>query len=681
MADIKREVLSEHFQKKMDGRRLVAALFLTFRFDPAFFEQEVLPVFLDIPLSHAAAIKLVQLEDALRAIPGSIAVYYDQNGLVPEVGSAKLDVKRIAVRHRTGIFHPKNVFMLVEEVDADDDGNREKALLVASMSANLTRSGWWENVEVCHVEEIGEGAATRLREDLIGFLDGLERRVGDKSPDRHEALRAIREFLRRTGQREQRTSGGFLHPHFFAGRSTVVEFLLEVCGGSLDGMNLEIISPYFDAGPVSVPFSDLLDHFRPRETRVFLPRKDSGEALCSAELYEWVRSLEPDGVRWGRLPKDIMRRGKGEDVRQRFVHAKVYRFFTSQPKREILFVGSANLTRAAHQIGGNLETGFLVEVEPSQRPEWWLDVEGPRPNTFEPSSKDEGTASSGGTRLSIRFSWNTGSAAAYWDDAAPSPPLSVEYQGVRRFEVGAIPSRAWTPLDAASCAELQQVLASTSMLTVRGDGVEPGLLLVQEEGMSHKPSVLLDLSPAEILRYWSLSFDQRPADIEVHAPVPTDDEGAALVAPPPRPADHDTLFDRFAGIFHAFGCLERNARDALRERKEREATYRIFGRKYDSLGNLIERVLKDDAMGKGDSVEHYVIMLCARQVAAEIERDHTKYWQAHIKDARSLKEQLDSVAQVRERIVARDPKRMPQFLAWFERWFSRRATPVDEEES
>jgi hypothetical protein len=163
--------------------------------------------------------------------------------------------------------------------------------------------------------------------------------------------------------------------------------------------------------------------------------------------------------------------------------------------------------------------------------------------------------------------------------------------------------------------------------------------------------------------------------------VPTNDEGAALVAPFLRLADHDTIFDRFAGIFHAFGCLERSAREALREGKEREATYRIFGRKYDSLGNLLARVMKEDADGNGDPVEHYVIMLCARQVAAELERDHPDYWQVHGEDARPLREQLEAIAQVRERIVARDPERMPQFLTWFERWFLRRATPVGREES
>jgi hypothetical protein len=684
MAGIQREdleVLSEQFQERMTGRRLVAGVFLTFRFDPAFFEQEVLPVFLDIPLSHATAIKLVQLEEALRSVPRSIAVYYDQNGLVPEAGPAKLDLKRLAVQHRTGIFHPKNVFLLVEDDEADDNGRREQALLVACMSANLTQSGWWENVEVCHLEEIRENEATRIRGDLLRFLEGLERRVGDKSSDRHDALRAIREFLRLTEQRQQRTSGGLLHPHFFYGRSSVADFLREACGGSLDGTCLEIISPYFDALPESAPLKELINGFRPREVRMFLPRNDSGEALCSPGLYEWVCSLEAEGVRWGRLPKDILRRGKGEDIKQRFVHAKVYRFFTSQPKREILFVGSVNLTRAAHQTGGNLETGFLVEVEPARRPEWWLDVEGSRPKNFKPSTEDEGMASSGGTRLSLRYWWNKGSAEVYWDDTNLSPHLTVENKGVRLFEVENLSPRTWTPLDEEACAELKRILRSTSMLTVLDDTAEPGLLLVQEEGMSHKPSLLLDLSPAEILRYWSLlTVEQRAAAIEVHAVVPLGDEGSALVAPFLHFADNNTLFDRFAGIFHAFGCLERSAREALREGKEREATYRIFGQKYDSLGNLLTRVMKEDVEGKGDAVEHYVIMLCAHQVADELERNHPDFWREHAEDAHSLRLQLDSVSQVRGRLVARDPERMPQFLTWFDRWFLQRATPVEREE-
>ena len=155
MAEIPHAPLSDALERRIDGREIVSAIFLTYKFDPAFFEQEVLPVLFDIPLSHASAIRLVQLEEHIRTLSGEIAVYYDGRGLIPTgSGSAKLDVRRIPVIHRTGVFHPKNIFLLLER---NDRTSKERALLSACMSANLTRAGWWENVEVCHFEEVKEG--------------------------------------------------------------------------------------------------------------------------------------------------------------------------------------------------------------------------------------------------------------------------------------------------------------------------------------------------------------------------------------------------------------------------------------------------------------------------------------------------------------------------------------------
>jgi len=669
-------VLSEQLEERLRGRRLVAAVFLTFRFDPEFFEQEILPVFLDVPVSHASAIKLVQLEDALRSVPSGVTVYYDQNGLVPEAGPAKLDVRRIAVRHRTGIFHPKNVFALVEEPEPDDQGHRAQALIVACLSANLTRAGWWQNVEVCHVEEIAEDAFTRLGDDLIGFLESIERRVGEKAADGHGPLRTIRNFLRSTSQRSQRSSEGVLHTHFFDGRTSLPDFLRTVAGDGLDGLYLEIVSPYFDDGPSSAPLDELIRQFRPREVRLFLPRDNTGAALCSGEMYQWVKNLR--NVSWSRMPGELLRGGKGEGARERMVHAKVYRFFAQQPKREILFVGSVNLTSPAHRPGGNLETGFLVEISPPRRPDWWLIADTVRPREYQPRSEDEGNASNGGSKLSLRFWWNTSSAEAYWDDSSPSPNLSIRAQNVEVFAVDGLPSRVWHPLTAEACAELQRVLRSTSIFTVVGEGKDPGLLLVQEEGMSHRPSLLFDLSPAEILRYWSLlTAAQRAAFLEARAPeVALMSEGSTLVSHYAPITQEQTFFDRFAGIFLAFGSLERSIRSALREGREREALYRLFGQKYDSLGNLLNRVLKDSADGKGDLIDHYVIVLCARQLVQELRREDSDFWHRHTLDAKALNEQLSHASTLRDRLVARDPAQMPKFLNWFEPWFLKRATPV-----
>ncbi len=676
MAEIPHAVLSEHLEGQLRGRRLVAAVFVTFRFDPEFFEQEILPVFLDVPLSHAAAIKLVQLDAALPSVTHGVAVYYDHCGIVPEAGPSRLPVKRIAVRNKTALFHPKNVFALVEEREPDEDGHHTQALIVASLSANLTRAGWWENVEVCHTEEIAEGDSTRIGSDVVAFLEALERRVAEKASGGHTALRAIRTFVRSTFELGHRSADGKLHTHFFDGRASVVEFLQDAAGSTLRGMNLEIISPYLDDGPTLNPLTDLMEAFDPPEVRVFLPTKESGEALCSREIFDWLRRQE--GVSWGRLPQDLLRGGKSKDARQRMVHAKVYRFFTPQPKREILFVGSVNLTTAAHQNGGNLESGFLVEVVPPRRPDWWLIADSARPRHFEQQPEDEGASTSGGTKLSIRFQWNTKSADAFWDDAGKSPGVVVSAQRVELFRVERLPPRTWQPLSKDACAELERVLRSTSLLSVVEDGKEPGLLLVQEEGMWDKPSLLLDLSPAEILRYWSLlTLAQQTAFLEARAPeIAALGEGATLVTRFERLVHEDSFFDRFAGIFLAFGAVERSVRESLRESRVQEAAYRLFGQKHDSLGTLLNRVMKDVAEAKGDLVEHYVMALCARQLSQELRKESPEFFSEHAAEARRLQEQLESAASIRERLVARDPDQMAEFLDWFDHWFLRRAAPL-----
>ncbi len=131
-----------------------------------------------------------------------------------------------------------------------------------------------------------------------------------------------------------------------------------------------------------------------------------------------------------RLPRDVTRGGKSDDVKSRTVHAKVYRFFQANPKREYLFVGSVNLTGPAHREGGNLETGFFVELEPARRPDWWLEADRTKPAIFEPKSEDEGAASTAGSRLSLRYWWDSKQAEAYWDSGEISPRLQVFRSGV-----------------------------------------------------------------------------------------------------------------------------------------------------------------------------------------------------------------------------------------------------------
>ena len=674
MAEIPKAVLSEYFQDRLQGRRLRCALFLTYQLDPGFFEQEVLPVFFDVSLSHAPAIRLLQLEEALRDLPGEIAVYYDAHGLVNNNASAKLDVRRIPVRHPTGIFHAKNVFLLVEPAPDEQGQIGTKSLLVASLSANLTRSGWWENVEVCHVEEIAENEKTRLKDDLTAFLRRMRSQI--PAEENHAALQEILDFLKQTEQRQVRSAAGQPHPHFFYGRQPLVDFLEEVAGDQLSGANLEIISPYFDDRIDCQPLEELHARFRPKKTVVYLPRNAAGVALCREELYAAVRELP--GVCWGTLPQDLVRLGRAENAGERFVHAKVYRFFHASPKRELLFIGSANLTTAAHGKGGNLETGFLIAREPLRRPEFWLTPDEREPETFETRAEEEVAATSRGSRLNLRYHWDRKQAEAYWDDRQPAPSLRLE---MRSEDLGSVPPlvpRVWTQLADMAVETWERLLKTTSWVTVHGDREEPVITLVQEEAMSHKPSMLLQLSPADILRYWSLlTVEQRTAFIEAKASeLALTDEGAELVTRNRAVAELDTLFDRFAGVFHAFNSLEQAVLTALDTKHDKEATYRLFGNKYDSLGNLLHQI--GVAEHAEDDVNQYVILLCARQLCQETARRFPEFWSAHRDDVRQLEARLATATEVRRRLVESDPVHMGPYLDWFEPRFLRRSRAAEE---
>lgn len=676
MTDIPHAVLSDYFRDVIKGRNLHSAVFLTYKYDSGFFEKEILPIFLDIPLSHVEVIRLAQLEEALSTIPGQVAVYYDANGLVSsDAGSAKLDIRRIPVQHNTGIFHPKNVFLLVDSEDIDEQGNRPQTLIVVSLSANLTRSGWWENVEVCYAEEIEEGDKTRIKDDIIDFLEGLRRKTSAEKE--HVALRHIATFLKKsTEQHLMKSQAGQLHNHFYGGGRSVADFLDETAGKFIKGAYLEIISPYYDDAYECEPLKTLIDRFQPKEVRICIPYSLSGEVSCHKKLFESVSKLP--GVRWGRLGKDLLQRGKSENAGERFVHAKLYRFFTQSPKREIYFVGSVNMTSAAHDVKGNVETGVLVDLVPERRPYFWLSCDEIVPTQFKVSTEDDESADYCGTKLNLRYLWDQNCAQAFWDAPGKSPALRIEARGILMGRLVDLPSREWVNLAPEMIQRIGQMLSEISLFDVYEENKNPSLLLVQEEGMSHKPSLLLRLSVTDILRYWSfLTADQRAAFIEARAPeLAFTGQGADLVTKAKIALDESTIFDRFAGYFHAFGCLERAVKAALDENRDREANYRLFGKKYDSLGTLLDRIVS--AERSEDDIENYVIILCAQQMCRELKRLYPDYWGAHDFDVIALNARFKNMESIRERLLEKNPKNFIDFLEWFEFWFLKRAESVEE---
>jgi hypothetical protein len=668
MTEIPRAVLSEQFQLAMKDRVVRSAVFLTFMFEPDFFEQEVLPAVLpDTGFGHIPDIRILQLEEILKKSVDHVAVYYDRDALMAGSQSAKLDVRRIPTRHRTGSFHPKNVLLLTEEAEPADPDSPVRHLIVATMSANLTRAGWWENVECCHIEDVEENSPCSFRDDLLDLIRRVKASASTEVS--HEALDAIRAFVSALSAPKHRSAKGRLYPRLYTGRESVADFLDDELGTLAEGTNLEVISPYFNSADAG-PLQDICDRFHPREIRVYLPRAEDGSAQCDALLYGAVSEIE--GARWAKLPEELLRAGKSEKVTRRRVHAKVYRFFDPRRKYEAWLIGSVNLTTAAHSRGGNLETAFLLETEPARAPDWWMEPDTKKPAAFLGSEGDDVTTAT--TALSVRYDWSSGEAWAFWDATNAPGPLSVRAAGAPLFELDSLVPGTWQRLGDDAATSLRKVLPGTSFLDVSEAGGPSTTILVQEEGMAHKPSVLLSLSAADILHYWALlTPEQRVAFLEAKLEEITEACIQAGIDPKKLETIEDSIFDTFAGIYHSYHALERSVLDSLKANKTKEAEYRLIGKKYDSLPSLIEKLTSEET---ADSVTVYVTVLCAQQLLRVVKEQAPDFIRQHKVEFRALDTQLKRAARVRDRLDFPSADAREAFLTWFDERFLRRAEPV-----
>ena len=124
-------------------------------------------------------------------------------------------------------------------------------------------------------------------------------------------------------------------------------------------------------------------------------------------------------------------------------------------------------------------------------------------------------------------------------------------------------------------------------------------------------------------------------------------------------------------------CLEQRVRETLEE-GTREADYRLFGKKYDSLGSLLERVVASERAGKGDRVEQYVVTLVRRQLIREARSRPPRVLGEHRDAVKELDGLIEDAASLRASLAASGPE-MPAFLDWFEKWFLRRAEAITDE--
>ena len=672
---IPQKVLGQQLAETINGRPVRAAVFTTYTFDPGFFENHILPILFDKPFHQVEKVRRIQMEDAIRSLD-DIAVYYDRTALSQDAQPAQLDFRRIDVRRATGAFHPKLILLLVENRDDDhQEGSTpsDQSLIVAALSANLTRAGWWENVETGHIDEVLDkndpNSRTSFRSDILSMIQRLKRCCA--KDENHSALDRIHSFLIHRANREEikniRVKGRY-STRLFCGQKDLPTMLEELKVYQYFE-NLEIISPYFDKTPAKT-LQKVIDAVKPSDVRIYLPRNVDGSAAISEETFSAINELE--NVEWANLPGDLLRPGGRKNIDKmppRRVHAKVYRFW-KQGVSNITLVGSVNLTSPghSHSNAGNFESAFLYDIsDESFANRWWLEKLEKPPKTFDEKQPEE-TDNSQLVPLDISFRYNWAEEKLEYraERSAKGQIIVCEPGGVRLFKIDSFTSDTWVDCGEEAARKVHQLLVSTSFLEIKHiKGT--WRVLIREEGMNHRPSLLISLTPEEILMYWSLlSPAQQEYFIMEKLAKEATLQGLAA-GDSHRYVMSDTVFDRFAGVYHAFEQLIKHVTDGIASGREKEAESRMFGAKYDSLPLLLKKTISRE---DGDDVMNYITFLCANQAKKRIAKAHSEFMKAHRKDAKVLNDLLKQLPMIRKKLSPQITD-STRFLDWYEKMFLR----------
>lgn len=679
-------VITERLLELIAGREVKAAVFTTYTFEPDFFELDVIPLLLNQNMAYSTddRVKRFLVRENLRESDLPIDVFYDLpmfrlNG----EHSPEMEYLCNGVNLGNRAFHGKVNMILLK-----DNETGEESLLLGAGSNNLSRAGWWDNIECQHWEEIKSGSVARkminILQEEIKFLRNYR---AFSSSNKKAALDYIDEFISSCKGSNSAEPVFYFGLSFPENRRSFIDFLRRMKSGPLatyDNWSLEIISPFFAENARNKEHQIFIG-LGFKNIKLFLPFDSDGSALCQDNYYEHIEQEE--GIQWAQWRDGVARSlGVGGEHFRR-LHAKVYHFYNK--RQSWAFVGSINFThKALHE---NVEAGFLAK----------LDKAGP---LLEPIP--DTIVIDKFTKLDEEFS------GVNYDDKpeAALPEIHLLYDWVSKrltgrtapyhtYEIeilgpeGEAVTKPWTIKYTEGEYEedtqrLEKVLTNGSLLNVRGRNLKlkekttfpSHLVLLQQTGWSHKISGdLPEFTAAQILAiYAGMSTERRQmmmVDAKIRALV-LGSQGGELTTHTDEQII-DQFFCEYAEIFRAFTMLKRQLGKALSDEKYTSVDYYLTGTGVDSLTSLIKMTLNDEEDSL-KAVTCYLLLLSS----LEIYRTNDFVNRPNVKSEMKRVSKEIKLLKKGERLKLEDNSKenRNRFFKWFEEEFFRVYTVVEASE-
>lgn len=660
-------VVSEELTDYLTDSTVKAGVFTTYTFDPEFFELEVIPLLLagNRAFSSDARVKQFQVREALRESQIALDVFYDLPMYRREGScSPSMEYSFHGVHRGNNAFHPKLALILVEDHDRDCE-----CLMVAAGSNNLTRAGWWSNIECVHWEFIYSGdCSLRFLNQLKRDVAWLQEQRRLASPRRDPALDQIAAFLEDCKSSREAADVSYYGLTSVDAPGAFQGFLREASNRMpYSNYDLEIISPFF-ANDVNNTEHEYFFNLGVLSIQMLLPEDSEGNALCHEAYFEHIKN-EPN-IQWAKWSDDsdttLGRRGQVF----RPLHAKIYHFYNA--KQSWAFLGSVNFTHKA--MRENVEAGFFVKLDgarpllkPIKRPssvEKFASPEDEFPGLV--IAEEENTP-----QIDLAYNWTEQSLTGITDPRLSYTISILTPEGRAAVESWAITGteRVWD----GDVTTLEALLRNSSLVKVTGFNSRSGepfptqTVMLLQTGWTHKPLDLPDLSAAEILAiYARLTPEQR--ERMLIAPIIRKLVLAGEAGDLTLPLDEilpDQFFSEYAEIFNAFRHLRKRMAQALEDDNQEILNYYLSGKGMDSLPTLIEHVTSVDS--PEGAVTAYLVLLCAQ----EVYKDSDFLGMPRVSAlGKAVKTQIQSVKSSGAiRLEGDSPERRKTFFTWFEKQF------------
>lgn len=601
--------ISEAFVQQLAGRRVCAGFFSTFSFEPEFFELEVLPLMLGNDVwSPSDELRYGQLQLKMQEPEQPAtdwAVAYDRD-IFESQAAPRLEVDYLPVSLLPACQHAKLSVLLLEKPAADDkpDDQPGYSVLLCAGSFNLTRAGWWENLEVGHWVELDtQYAPANIRRPLHQALE-FYRNVRPAMP-----VQALQRLLDALGQLPETPDDPDCSFYFsFSASGQHVQSFPQFLAQAEARGSLEIVSPFFAEDGDNRVVANLLETFK--KVQLFLPRDETGRALIGKDVY----CALDERVEWAEWLPEIRQQLMGADGYRR-LHAKIYHCTGRDGWH---FIGSVNLSQQA--FSRNVEAGFLLRGPCPALLQPLTDASAPQvfDCPVEADSQLDPTAAVM-PLLHLIFDWQDASLQLLSPETGRLFLLDAHSDGVCEHEL-----QAATPLQ-ISFAEGRQLFARSSLVHARWQpaaqsggqlGEQPvasGVLLVSQRNLYGRPLDMPGMDLAGLLRLLHamgqearMSSMSAMLEAALRQNLESPDQYLSQAG---DPADVTSFFSEFSEVNGAFWALGQRLEKAWQGGDERTLDYFLRGGQPDSLAGLLTTVQAQQGAAAPGLIVRYLTLL------------------------------------------------------------------------